>query len=132
MVLDKFIREAAGHFIWLLNILFVWFRQCQHQHASAQTYHVGLATDIPKKRRRTCSVWFEYFVLDFMWPITFRLARIYLHRPYTRNILWDYRRYWGGHVFSYYKLKYVCLNFSLKSSHFLKKKKWVKLQQLLC
>lgn len=43
MVLDKFIREAAGHFIWLLNIVFVWFKQCQHQHAAAWSYSVLLA-----------------------------------------------------------------------------------------
>lgn len=42
MVLDKFIREAAGHFIWLLNIVFVWFKQCQHQHAAAWSNSVLL------------------------------------------------------------------------------------------
>lgn len=65
MVLDKFIREAAGHFIWLLNILFVWFGQHrQHQQASAQTCEVGLPAGIPEEERRAFSLWFEGFVGD--------------------------------------------------------------------
>lgn len=59
MVLDKFIREAAGHFIWLLNIVFVWFKQCQHQHAAAWSCSVLLARASVKRYREgdaVCSV----------------------------------------------------------------------------
>lgn len=43
MVLDKFIREAAGRFIWLLNMVFVWFRQRRRRHAAACSNSVLLA-----------------------------------------------------------------------------------------